>query len=358
MKWLVSAVVAVLGVVSVASSTYGVAMHGEGPGVPRSDCGPVVNWRFTGSGWTSSTKGYVREGFNYWNGVKDFSGAQMVGNAEVWTGFEVDVLIDNSLEGWGLASCSGGYIKLNPGSWSADLYRRVASHELGHTLSLAHTGGHDDLNWGFHPMMSTCLSASQAEDRIISSDDYAQLNTFRTDETELPNGGFESGGGFWAAQGTATYSTSSSYNDTGGWHGILSASGSHWGDYVFTRTSKMHTPGQEHAVVFRYRTVGMSSSSRVRGVLVSRNQWYGSPNDTNCWWPASDASLDIDANDRVSDGTWVVQSTADSVPSPAWANGSTGIGSTANVGFVELEFRIRNTLGSGNVHFDTVRLVG
>ncbi|MGK2876050.1 MAG: hypothetical protein ACSLEW_10490 [Nocardioides sp.] len=162
---------------------------------------PTIHWEFSGTNWTSTKKGWVRDSFNTIDNALDFDGSSLARATED-SGVEVS-LVDFTDNTYGKANCSQGTIKLDESKTVDKFYWKVARHEMLHLMGAEHGGDADSKDGENPPTMSTCINWTDFRDaNDLSRDDGAYLMFLHSTLAERQihaNVGFERGFSNWGA---------------------------------------------------------------------------------------------------------------------------------------------------------------
>lgn len=291
-------------------------------GLPSS-CGRNVTYEFTdpdGLGWTQSEKDMVSLGVNGWEVTRNYDGTQLVTVTEATPG-TIDIYFERDFQGtstYGQASCTSGFIKLNPDiRGNTLLLPIVARHEMGHVLGLGHTGDEDSFNGDNPPTMATCLSESVAATRKYAQDDAGALifrNSGLTPEFIHANDSFEENTKYWGITGgTWTVVTGGAINGSK----YLKFKPTSSADNVYQTMNFAVAGARVDARVNNARDASTDTGT-VKLEIQVRSHNYGS--NPACSWPTGK-----DQN-TVTLGTWSTVATTNWVAvAPSWTSLDTPI---------------------------------
>lgn len=262
------------------------------PSVCNGD-GGVVRYKFlnTETTWEAAEKAAVANGFVAWEAVEDYLGVDLVDVAEDATNWETAVVRDPTPNG----STSVGYAHCNIGTDVIELrddltdaqFEHWGRHEMGHILTLHHTGTTDDIG-GLVETMATCQNSTTTS---LSQDDYGNLihkHTPLSPATITANDGFEQSSPlqWWGTGSLASFTYSSSSPHSGTYAARFTPSTS--GGYVYQTMNYAAAAGElVDARTWVRKTSSLSTSGSVplemwlfafqRGVMVASRFQLGLP---------------------------------------------------------------------------------
>lgn len=291
---------------------------------------------FVGS-WPATAKTAARTGILSWNGSLDYDGISLTTWTESTTSGSSSVSVDVSYEDLapglrGSANCGDGTVRINSDQTDPAIIEDVARHETGHILAMDHTGFSDSHN-GDRPTLATCLTDTDAINRIKAQDDVGSLNfshsilSFPANEHPfMANFGFEQGFSYWGLfGGSVSYQTTA--GATGPGH-IAFTPANAAADYVYQTMTYSDAPGRQIMAVMNHEVWSLFDQSTVRVELWSRDIDYGTTQDCDLSvWPNQK-----NMNQRTEPGSWVRRATATAnaagtwlrTDSPTWATESDG----------------------------------
>ncbi len=252
-------------------------------------------------------EGRVIDGIENWETVIGRDGDPMV-DITPSSGQAVFVITDSSISGNGLVDCVIGVpvILMDTASLSGTRAESTAMHEMGHLLKLMHTGDGEAFGTtGTFPAMSTCLTIAEQEDRILTKDDWANLEFRQTDgsaEIVYANTGFES---FWSSGNPKYWSRTNSVTtwsessiEFSGDSSLRYRPGSD-GAKLSSTLAYATGGGEPVDARVRIRQNGVHTGGAVRLEIWARNLTYGTPPPgTGCESSTTRWPTGLNQNDR------------------------------------------------------------
>ncbi|HEX8001392.1 MAG TPA: hypothetical protein VF519_01715 [Mycobacteriales bacterium] len=265
----------------------------------------------------------------------------------------------------GFFDCPNSEIEVNEALLQSapSLFWETSAHEMGHVISLMHTGKDDslDVGWAPNPLMGSCGVTGRGH----TTDDVAAIAYHygvAADDTLTANYGFENGLDFFAASGAApTVATGSTSG--GATHAMVLPNST--ADNVHQSVS--HARGHEKYVrpSLQYVTPGATTGA-LRLQLFSRDVTYTS--SSGCSWPIFGRNMNLRVNGSF-EYEWVLE-LDDYLPlSSTWRAGTTSYRffipfvADANgneAGATDMRLRLFSSAaipgGYVHVHYDDVRI--
>jgi hypothetical protein len=269
--------------------------------------------------WEAAEKTAVAGGFNDWEAVEQYTGAALVDiSAGTASSHEVIVyrrpLVNGSTTLFGWTFCLPGVdsIELKSNLTDAE-FEHVARHEMGHELTLNHTGTTDSFGGGVETM-APCDSDTNTS---ASQDDHGNLihkHTPLVPATITANDGFEQASPlqWWGTSSVAsfTYSSSSPHSGTYGARftpSLLNGS-------VYTSMNYAAAAGKQvDARTWVRKVSSLSTTGTVVLETWARSVTYAALDGCGDWLTGKNQ------NSRLTPGAWVIVRAESLTPTTTWA---------------------------------------
>lgn len=328
-------------------------------------------WRDAGTSTTPKTRATAAfEGWNEWRN-RNATPITAISPDPQTNARQITVALvpspGNDSDAFGYFNCTDNRIELNKSllAGSPWFFTEVATHEMGHAISLMHTGDDDSLEpWTARPKptMATCGTTG----RPLTTDDVAAITYhygLAADATLTANYGFENGTELFGASGVPPTSVTGSTSG-GQYHARVAPNTS--SDNIHQSVS--HARGHHKFVrpSLQYTTPGATDGG-IRLQLYSREVTYAA-NNTGCGWPISGRNMNSRVNGSF-EYQWVLELTETLPTSSTWRVGTTSgkfwipfvsDGNGNEIGATDLRLRLFSSAsvstGYVTVHYDDVRI--
>lgn len=282
--------------------------------------GGVVRYKFSDAEttWLGEEKTAVANGFSDLEAVEDYLGIGLVDIAEDVASSTVTVYRDPTPHGnansAGWTSCLVGTdsIELNSSLTDAQ-FEHWARHEMGHVLTLHHTGTTDSFGGGMETM-ATCTDGTTAV--ALSQDDHGNLihkHTPLDPPTVTANDGFEQPSPlqWWGTANVATFTYSSTSPHSGAYAARFTPSA--FNGYSYQTMNYAAAGGKlVDARTWVRKTASLSTTGTVVLEIWARSVTYASS-------PSCDYPTGKNQNSRIAVGGWNVVTTQSLTPTTTWA---------------------------------------